>query len=154
VVYPASQHAEILGAEVIPAPAQVSAALGLAEDAKVIRRQRRTLEGDRANEISVSWFDSALVDVAPRLLERERIREGTTAYVEQATGRVATMAEERECARRATADEAALLEVGRGSAVLATEHRVLDTSGDPLEWAESVVPAGRWTPVRRYRLRP
>jgi GntR family transcriptional regulator len=154
VVYPDSQYAEILVAEVVTAPSGVSMALDLSEAAPVIRRQRRTMEGDRANEISVSWFDAALSEVAPRLLDRERIREGTTAYVEQMTGRVAASAEERECARRASVEEATLLGVGRGSAVLATEHRVLDMAGEPLEWAESVCPAGRWTPLRRYRLRP
>jgi GntR family transcriptional regulator len=154
VVYPASQHAEILAADVVRAPTQVSAALNLDEEASVIRRQRRTMEGDRPNEVSVSWFDAALAEVAPRLLVRERIREGTTAYVEQATGRVATTAEERECARRATPEEAGLLGVARGSAVLVTEHRALDSARVPLEWAESTCPAGRWTPMRRYRLRP
>jgi GntR family transcriptional regulator len=154
VVYPASQHAEILVAEVVTAPSRVSAALDLDADGPVIRRQRRTMEGDRPNEVSVSWFDAALAEAAPRLLERQRIREGTTAYVEQATGRVATTAEERECARRATPEEAGLLGVARGSAVLVTEHRALDGAGLPLEWAESTCPAGRWTPLRRYRLRP
>jgi DNA-binding GntR family transcriptional regulator len=154
VVYAPTEHAEIVAAEVVAAPDRVSAALGLDEGAMVIRRQRRTLEGDRVNEVSVSWFDGSLVDIAPRLLERERIREGTTAYVEQITGRVATSAEERECARRPTVEEAALLGVARGSAVLATEHRVLDAAGFPMEWAESACPAGRWTPLRRYRLRP
>jgi GntR family transcriptional regulator len=153
-VYPASEYAEILAAEVVPAPAPVGAALGVGEGSPVIRRERRTMEGDRPIEVSISWFDAGLVELAPRLLERDRIREGTTAYVEQATGRVATMAEDRECARRATGEEAALLELSRGSPVLATEHRVLDAAGVPLEWAESACPAVRWTPLRRYRLRP
>jgi GntR family transcriptional regulator len=154
VDYPASQHAEILAAEIVPAPARVAEGLSLVEGALVIRRQRRTIEVDHPNEVSVSWFDAVLTDVAPRLLDRDRIREGTTAYVEQMTGRAATTAEERECARRATPEEAALLDIGRGSAVLATEHRVLDMAGDPLEWAESACPSGRWTPLRRFRLRP
>jgi DNA-binding GntR family transcriptional regulator len=154
VIYPASQHAEILAAEVVEAPPEVIAALELSEGSKAIRRQRRTMEADQANELSVSWFDPSLVEAAPRLLQRERIREGTTAYVEQVTGRVATMAEERECARRATAEEADLLGLARSGAVLLTEHRVLDAAGSPMEWAQSTCPAGRWTPLRRYRLRP
>ena len=154
VVYAPSEYARIISAEIVSGPPTVTQALGLPDSAEFIRRQRVTMEGDRANETSVSWFDGALADVAPRLVECERIREGTTAYVEQMTGRVAKTGEDRECARRATAEEAELLGIGRNSPVLVTEHRVVDTAGVPLEWAESACPPGRWTPVRQYRFRP
>jgi DNA-binding GntR family transcriptional regulator len=149
-----SFHARIISAEMVPGSSAVTQALGLPDGAELIRRRRVTMEGDRANETSVSWFDGALADVAPRLVESERIREGTTAYVEQVTGRVAKTGEDRECARRATAEEAELLGIGRNSPVLVTEHRVVDAAGVPLEWAESACPPGRWTPFRQYRFRP
>jgi GntR family transcriptional regulator len=153
-VYTATEHARIVSAEIVAGPPMVTQALSLYEGADLIRRRRVTVEDDQPNETSVSWFDAALADVAPRLLERERIREGTTAYVEQTTGRVVAAGEDRESARRATTEEAELLGVRRNSPVLVTEHRVLDEAGIPLEWAESTCPAGRWTPVRRYRFRP
>jgi GntR family transcriptional regulator len=154
VVYASFEHAEIVAAELVHAPAEVAAALDLSDGSMVIRRLRRTLEGDRVNEVSTSWFDGAFEQMAPRLLKTERIREGTTAYVEGRTGRAASVAEERECARKVTPEEAELLGMTRSSAVLVTEHRVLDGSGVALEWAVSICPAGRWTPLRRYRLRP
>jgi DNA-binding GntR family transcriptional regulator len=154
VAYSPSEYARIVSAEMVFGPPTATQALGLADGAELIRRRRVTMEGDRANETSVSWFDAALAEAAPRLLERERIREGTTAYVEQMTGRVAMTGEDRECARRATAEEAELLNIGRHSPVLVTEHRVVDAAGVPLEWAESVCPPGRWTPHRQYRFRP
>jgi len=154
VLYSASEYARIVSAEIVPGPARVTQALGLADGAAVIRRRRVTMEGDRANETSLSWFDGALADIAPRLLQHERIREGTTAYVEHVTGRVAVSGEDRECARLATAEEAELLGIGRNSPVLITEHCVKDAAGEPLEWAESVCPPGRWTPYRQFRFRP
>lgn len=154
VVYAPFEHAEILAAEVVDAPEEVRVGLDLEPGSQVIRRLRRTLEGERVNEMSTSWFDAALTSTAARLLSTDRIRQGTTAYVEESTGRVATIAEDRESARKATSDEVTVLGIARGSAVLVTEHRVLDALGHPLEWAQSVCPAGRWTPVRRYRVRP
>lgn len=154
VIYPPTEHAEILAAEVVEAPEVVCAGLALVPGSKAIRRQRRTLERDQPNEVSTSWFDAALVEAAPRLLQRNRIRQGTTAYVEESTGRVARVAEDRECARAATLEEATLLGIAKRSPVLVTQHWVLDAAGVPLEWAESVCPPGRWTPPRRYRLRP
>jgi GntR family transcriptional regulator len=153
-VYGPDEYARILSAEIVDAPSAVRTALQLGEEAKAIRRYRVTLEGEHPNEASVSWFDAGLANSAPRLLVTERILEGTTAYVEQVTGRPATMAEDRICARRASVEEAEALGLRRGSAVLVTEHLVLDGDGLPLEWAESFAPPDRWTPPRRYRLRP
>jgi DNA-binding GntR family transcriptional regulator len=153
-VYGPNQHAKIVSAELMPPPGHVADALSLAEKDTVIRRHRVIIDGDEAIESSVSWFAGTLAETAPRLLQTDRIREGTTAYVEQVTGRTAVTARDRVCARRATAEESQALGLVRGSAVLVTEHLVLDRNGDALEFAESVNPPGSWTQTRDYLLRP
>jgi GntR family transcriptional regulator len=153
-VYGPNEAAVIQAAEVVPAPEHVRDALGLGLDAKAIRRHRVTYAGDEANETSVSWFAAELAERAPALLRRQRIREGTTAYVERSTGRVVATAQDRVCARRATAAEAEVLRLPKGSPVLVTEHLVVDRDGNPVEFAESACPPNRWTPAREYFIRP
>lgn len=153
-VYAADEEARILSAGLVEPPEHVSSALGLGEKALAIRRERVTSDRQGSRELSVSWFSGTLAAVAPRLLVMERIREGSTAYAERVTGRVVLAAQDRLCARSATRAEAEALAVPRTSAVLVTEHRVLDRDGEVLEFVEAVRPPGTWTPTREFLLRP
>ena len=149
-VYPPNERAEILVAERVQAPDQVAKALGLPDDAPVVRRVRLILRDDEPVELSTSWYSAEVAGQAPRILERDRIREGTVAYVEGATGRRPRRARDRISARLASEDEARLLELERPTAVLVTNHLVRDADDVPLEYAESVAPPEAWTVEHDY----
>jgi GntR family transcriptional regulator len=100
--------------------------------------------------ISTSWFSAAVGERAPKLLDPERIQEGTLMYAEGMTGRQGSYAEDRMCARLATDDEAADLELDAGSAVLIVHHVVYDMQDRPLEFAEATYPPGRWAFEQGY----
>jgi DNA-binding GntR family transcriptional regulator len=145
-IYDAHERAVILAAEKIADPPDaVLAALGLAAGDCAVRRERLTLLDEQPSAWSVSWFVGDLADVAPALLTRDRIRQGTMHYVEEMTGRLVTTIQDRFAARRATTAQATLLGLPKGSPLLAGEHLVLDRDAQPLEWSESIRPAGRWT---------
>lgn len=61
-------------------------------------------------------------------------------YVENMTGRQGSYAEDRMCARQATDEEAADLQLDQGSAVLIVHHVVFDLQDRPLEFAEATYP--------------
>jgi GntR family transcriptional regulator len=130
----------------------VSAALGLADGAEVIRRTRVTLsERSGPVEVSTSWLDGALVDVAPALLAMDRIRTGTVSYVETMTGRKSSYARDQVAARLASDDERGALGLtDQNAAVLAYRHTVFDSNDAPLEFAEAVYPPDRWTFEQEY----
>ena len=85
-IYPPGERAVIKSAELVPAPAEIAAALGVATAADVIRRHRVTLRHDEPISASVTWLDGKLAKVAPRLLAAERILHGTIGYIQEVTG--------------------------------------------------------------------
>lgn len=151
-IYLPNERARILSAELVEAPADVAAALGLAEGSQAIRRRRLTLRDDKPVELSTSWLDGAVAEAAPRLLKSGRILNGTLAYVEKVTGRRATVARERVCARLATAEERTLLELAHPSAVIITRHTVVDADEVAIEFVESVGPPDAWSVEQVYEV--
>lgn len=143
-IYPDGHYAKILSAELVPAPERVADSLGVEPGEQVVRRQRTTYDNaDVPLSTSVSWFDGALVDVAPLLLEPKRILQGTFAYVEEQTGRTRS---EREklliSAGAATQQEAEQLQVEQGAPVLRGRNFFWDTEGVVIEYGESAAKAG------------
>jgi DNA-binding GntR family transcriptional regulator len=151
-IYPPGEEARILEADCVTAPDEVADALRLAAGAEVVRRRRLILRGDMPVELSISWFDGALVPFAPRLITTGRILEGTLAYVEAMSGRRARLARDRSAARLATADERELLLLPDPSAVTAMHHVVVDGEEVPLELTQAVYPADTWTVEHEYPL--
>jgi GntR family transcriptional regulator len=152
-VYGRGERAVILVAELVAGPPRrVSEALSLRGCA--IRRRRVVLRAEVPEEVSTSWFDGALAEVAPNLLVTDRIRQGTVAYLAAVTGRAAAYAVDRMAARRAGAQDAADLALAQGSdsPVLVVEHTVFDAADQPVEFAEAVYPPDRWTHEERYAL--
>lgn len=149
-IYLPNERAQILRAELVDAPEHVARALGLAEGATVVCRQRLTLRDDQPVELSTSWFDGEVAKIAPRLLEADRILEGTLSYVESITGRTAAMARDRVSARLATAEERELLELAEPSAVVVTHHTVLDADELVIDFCESVGPPDSWSVEHEY----
>lgn len=151
-IYATGDYAEIKSAVVVDAPNYVREALGLNENAQVVRRQRVTFSTVHGPvETSVSWLDAGLLDAAPMLTVSDRIKNGTVRYVEESTGRTAAYARDQVAARLATEEEASDLNLsGPDSPVLVYRHTVYDTHDRPLEFAEAVYPPDRWTFEQEY----
>jgi GntR family transcriptional regulator len=149
-IYLPNERARILSADLVGAPTDVAAALGVPEGSPVIRRRRLTLRDERPVELSTSWLDGELATSAPRLLETSRILNGTLAYVEEMTGRHATVARDRVSARLATAEERELLALPDPSAAIVTRHTVLDAGDLVIEFADSVGPPDAWSVEQVY----
>lgn len=144
-IYAPGEYAKITAAELVTAPEAIAAALGLDADAQAIRRQRVTYQGDDTPvSASVSWFDGAIADTAPKLLVAERLTEGTPGYIRAATGRTAAAGRDQVSARAATADDAEALGIPEGTPVRVGRNWLYDTDGNVIEYGESVALEGRW----------
>ncbi|WP_242903709.1 GntR family transcriptional regulator [Actinomadura terrae] len=143
-VYPPDQHAVIKSADLVEAPKHVADALRLEPSARVIRRHRVTYREQQVLSSSVSWFDGALAETAPRLLETERIRQGTFGYIAEQADRAVKNGQEQKAADAATEQDAEDLGVEPGAPVLRGRNWVYDAEGNVLEYGESVAPSGQW----------
>lgn len=144
-IYGAAERAEILSADEVPAPDDIADALGIRTGDNVIRRERVVRRKDEVVSASVSWFRSDVAAQAPRLRETKRIRQGSFAYLEETTGVKVVAGREMVSAAAATAQDAARLGVGEGSAVLIGRNWLLAEDGTVLEFGQSVNIAGRWS---------
>ncbi|MFF2848765.1 UTRA domain-containing protein [Streptomyces sp. NPDC058001] len=142
----AGEYAEVLSAEMVPAPEDVAMALDVQPGDLVVRRRRVTFEGETPTATSCGWFTSEVADAAPRLLQRERVREDTTRYVEMRTGRGPCTA------RPASAEELELLRLTGPEAVAESRHVAYCAEGRPLTYEVGISPAGRWARTEEYAM--
>ncbi|MGP4003617.1 GntR family transcriptional regulator [Streptomyces sp. 8N706] len=149
-IYTPGEYAVITSAGLLEAPEHVAEALNLAAGTRAVHRRRVTNNESGPITLSTSWFAPEVGERAPKLMDPDRIREGTLMYVENMTGRQGSYAEDRMCARLATDEEAADLQLGSGSAVLIVHHVVYDLQDRPLEFAEATYPPGRWAFEQGY----
>jgi DNA-binding GntR family transcriptional regulator len=148
-IYPPSERADILAAELVPPPPHVAEAMA-GEDGPpetVVRRVRVTYHSDRPVTVSTSWMPGDLAGPVPELVSTARIPGGTVGAVFERTGRAVVRDTYRECARRATHREADLLGVTTGDPVLHGQNTWYDNDGAVLEFGEYVIPEGRWVTV-------
>jgi DNA-binding GntR family transcriptional regulator len=144
-IYPPNERAVIKSAALVPAPAEIADALGLAPGSEVIRRHRITLRDDAPISASVTWLDGKLAADAPRLLMTERILRGTIGYIEETTGREVARGVDKDSARAATQQDAEDLGVPAGSPVACGRTWWYDANGAVLEYGERVSIPGRWS---------
>ncbi|TQK52925.1 GntR family transcriptional regulator [Streptomyces sp. SLBN-118] len=149
-IYTAGEYAVITSAGWLDAPDYVAEALNLTTGTRAVHRRRVTSNESGPITLSTSWFAAVVGERAPKLLEPDRIQEGTLMYVEGMTGRQGSYAEDRMCARVATEEEAADLNLSAASAVLIVHHIVFDMQDRPLEFAEATYPPGRWAFEQGY----
>lgn len=135
-IYAPDEHAKITSAEVVPAPEDIAAALGIEVGASAIRRQRITYRGEQPVSASTSWFDGALADAAPLLLVVERLPQGTPKYIEEQTGRSVDTGRDQVWARLATAEDAEVLGIEVGAPVLLGQNWFYDTAGEVVEYGK------------------
>ncbi|MFI0709622.1 GntR family transcriptional regulator [Streptomyces inhibens] len=149
-IHTPGEYAVITSAGWLEAPDYVAESLNLAVGARAVHRRRVTKNDSGPITVSTSWFGPDVGDRAPKLRDPEWIQEGTLMYVENMTGRQGSYAEDRMCARLATEDEAAGLELAPGSAVLIVHHVVHDMKDHPLEFVEATYPPGHWAFEQGY----
>jgi DNA-binding GntR family transcriptional regulator len=146
-IYPPSERAVIISAEVVPAPDHVAEAMLIPPGTPVVRRERVTMHDGTPVTHSISWLPGELAETVPALLDTGRNLGGTVTAITEATGRAVTHDTYRECARRATAHEARLLEIAEGDPVLAGQNTWYESPASVLEFGEYVIPQGRWVTV-------
>lgn len=148
-IYPPSEYARIVSAEVVAAPADIADHMGVAEGDPVIRRERVTYHGDTPVTYSVSWMPGGLADEVPELLSTERIPGGTVGLVAERTGRQVDPDSDsyRECAWSASALQADRLGIAEGDPVLWGQNTWPEADGTVLEFGEYYIPKGRWVTV-------
>lgn len=142
-IYPPDRHAKIVSAELVEAPEQVAAAVGVEPGEPVIKRRRvsyRTSDDglEKAVSVSTSWFNGKLAATAPKLLSTDRIPEGSFGYIEATTGRKVTEVVEEIELSTATEDEARIFEITAGDAIMRWENWILDENEGLIEYGQSV----------------
>ncbi len=144
LIYGGAKKARILAAELVDAPPEIAAALGLEPGAPVVRRERVTLADGEPRQMSVSWLPGEGVDRAPKLLETERIPKGTFAYLAETLGLAVTAGREQISATSADDMQAERLNIEPGAPVLLTRTWYMAESGVVIEYGEGVSPEGQW----------
>ncbi|WP_199043148.1 GntR family transcriptional regulator [Glycomyces salinus] len=154
-IYPDSEYARIVKAELTSASEAIAEALGLDEGAPVIRRLRVTMskESETPVSASTSWFDGQLAATSPALLRAERLPEGTPAYIERTTNRRITSGRDQSAAGPADERDAELLQIEVGEPVKHGRNWMFDPDGGVVEYGESVAVAGRWS-TYSYEIQP
>ena len=144
LIYGGAKKARILSAELVDAPPEIAAALGVEPGTPVVRRERVTLADGEPRQMSVSWLPGEGVARAPKLLETERIPKGTFAYLAETLGVTVTAGREQISATSADEVQAERLNIAPGAPVLLTRTWYLADSGVVIEYGEGVSPEGQW----------
>ncbi|NUS72963.1 MAG: GntR family transcriptional regulator [Corynebacteriales bacterium] len=152
-MYSEADHVVFDVPEVVEAPVHVAEALRLSKGSPVIKR-RRTITNDAVGsvELSVSWFDARLGDIAPRLLEAERIQGGTADYVGSITKVVPARCTDRVAARLGTSEELRLLGLQAPAAVLICCSTVFDENDVPIQYDDAIYPPDLWAFAQTYAI--
>jgi GntR family transcriptional regulator len=139
---------EVLAVEAYAAPAEVAQRLGVPEDAKVLRRFRRYLDGGQPLEIATSYIPWALAE-GTAMVESNPGPGGIYARIEE-QGRLLSRFAEDVTARMPTAEEARALALPTGTPVLHLIRTAYDADGQAVEVCDTVMAADRY--VLSYEL--
>ncbi|MFE4462953.1 GntR family transcriptional regulator [Nocardia tengchongensis] len=145
--YP-SGAVEVLGATLVPAPADVAAALGIETGAPVIRRERVHRTDGEPTQTSVSWMPGYLAESVPELLSTDPIPggKGTAGAIKERMGLEVDpdQARLRESAQRADSYVAEVLGVAPGDPIIWGENIWPTAEGEVLEFGRYAIAEGRW----------
>ncbi|MFE6713981.1 GntR family transcriptional regulator [Streptomyces sp. NPDC057695] len=133
-------------ADIVEAPEDVAAVLGISPGDDVIRRCRVYRDGHGIVSHSTSWIPAEFAAAVPELARNARLKGGLSLdLIAQATGRQVVMRVDEETARIATSQDLALLEMEAGTiaAILVLTARFLDADGEPLEYGVDLGAPGR-----------
>jgi len=135
------------------APDHIAEVMGVQPGTEVVIRRRHLFdkETNRPEEIGASYLPVAVAGDT-FLEELGVVPKALFLCVEDLTGRHYTRARDQWTARMPSADEAAVLELPTGAAVLHVIHTARDENGDVLEVSESIWPADRVVVIDDYEI--
>jgi DNA-binding GntR family transcriptional regulator len=119
----------LLEMKVIPADAKIAAALAVTVGSPTLHLRRIRLADNVAVSVMENWLPEDLID-----LEAEDIIKHGLYQVLRSRGITMRVAKQRIGARKATSEEAGLLEVDRSSALLTMDRTAYDHSGRAVEF--------------------
>lgn len=131
---------EVVGNEAVAAPADVAAALGLAEGGEVVLLERLRRTHGRPVALLCNYLPSGLLD-----LDSTRL-EATGLYrMMRTAGITLHSAHQTVGARSATAQEAARLDEKEGAALLTMQRTAYDDTGRPVEYGTHIYRASGYS---------
>jgi GntR family transcriptional regulator len=137
------ERVDIISAELVPAPAQVAEGLKVEEGAQVVQRRRVYRDDDGVVAVSTSWLAGELAEAAPELLEVGPLPKMTFGLIEERTGRRAIRRRDIVAMCPVPDDVAELLGAEAGSPALTMTNQYWDQHGEPTEYAQDFLGAGR-----------
>ncbi|MGC2999850.1 GntR family transcriptional regulator [Streptomyces sp. G35A] len=140
---------EVAAHETVPAPADVAAALGLAEGGEVIHLERLRRTHGRPVALLCNYLPSGLLD-----LDGARLESTGLYRMMRAAGITLHSARQTVGARSATAQEAARLDEEEGAALLTMQRTAYDDTGRPVEYGTHIYRASRYAFDFQLRVRP
>ncbi|MFG2525997.1 GntR family transcriptional regulator [Streptomyces sp. NPDC048527] len=132
-------------------PARIAAALGLADGAQALRRDRliELADGSPLSLVS-AWFPPDIVDRCPKLEGTKQIIEGTTRYITRIAGRTPVRGADVTTVRLGGVREAELLEREQPFAVADVLHTAYDADGRALVAEHGVTPGDLYEAAETY----
>ena len=115
--------------EVIPASKHIAMMLSIEKAMPVLHLRRVRLADDVPLAVMENYLPSTLIDI-----ESESLVSFGLYQLLRSQGTTIRVAKQRIGARRASADEGALLEIGEGSPVLTMDRTAYDASGRAVEY--------------------
>lgn len=137
------ERVDIIGAELVPASAHVAEGLKIDEGAPVVQRRRVYLDDEGVVAVSTSWLAGELAEAAPELLEVGPLPKMTFGLIEERTGRRAVRRRDVVAMCPVPEDIAEVLGAETGSQALTMTNQYWDQHGEPTEYAQDFLGAGR-----------
>lgn len=125
--------------EGVPAPADVAAALGLAEGGEVTVLERLRLTHGQPVALLCNYLPATLLD-----LDDARLESTGLYRMMRASGITLHSARQTVCARSATREEADRLDEKEGAALLTMQRTAYDDTGRPVEYGTHIYRASRY----------
>ncbi|TXN31608.1 GntR family transcriptional regulator [Lacisediminihabitans profunda] len=119
----------VLTLDVVPADANVAEKLAVAEGDPTLHVRRVRLADDVPVAVLENWLPADFLDVSS-----DELKDHGLYQVLRGRGVTIRVAKQRIGARKATVEEAVLLEIDRGSALLTMDRTAYDNSGRAVEF--------------------
>lgn len=130
----------VLTHEIVAAPDDVAAGLDIEPETEVLHIERLRMAGGEPLALLRNWLPGAHSSITEENLEER----GLYAQL-RASGVHIRVARQRIGARKATAQEASLLEEKRGAAMLTMQRTAYDDAGSAVEFARHVYRSDRYS---------
>ncbi|GAB2762191.1 GntR family transcriptional regulator [Streptomyces bullii] len=140
---------QVVRNEVVPAPADVAAALGVAEGGEVILLERLRCTHGQPVALLCNYLPAGLLD-----LDSARLESTGLYRMMRAAGITLHSARQTVGARSATAEEATRLDEKEGAALLTMQRTAYDDTGRPVEYGTHIYRGSRYAFDFQLLVRP